>query len=188
MTVFLVLFLATSVIFSLLEGTSQLLSSALFEGAKSGVSLAITLAGPMCLWCGLSHIMNCTGFTQKLAFFLSPILKRLFPHAWSDKDAREALCGNLCANLLGLGSAATPLGIRAACRMANNSNGFATNELCKLIVMNTASIQLIPATVAALRAGLGCETPFDILPAVWITSALSVAAGLFSAKVLSKWC
>lgn len=188
MAFFFTFFLAFSIFTSLQNGTSRLLSSALFEGASSGVSLAITLAGPLCLWCGLSHVMSQTGLMRKLAKFLSPALKRLFPNAWKDPHIQEALCGNLSANLLGLGSAATPLGIRAACLMARDANGRATNELCKLVVMNTASIQLIPSTVAAVRAGLGAAAPFDILPAVWITSVCSVAAGLLAAKVMEKWC
>lgn len=170
------------------SGTASQLASALLDGAGNGVTLAVTLAGPLCLWCGLTHVMAETGLSDKLAKFLSPILKRLFPNAWQDAQAREALCGNLSANFLGLGSAATPLGIQAACAMAKDADGRATDELCKLVVMNTASVQLIPSTVAALRAGLGAASPFNILPAVWVTSLCSVAAGLLAAKVMAKWC
>ncbi len=188
MSVVLLFFLAISVFCSFFSGTSPELAGALLEGAGRGVTLTVTLAGPLCLWCGLTHTMERTGLTEKLAKLLSPILKRLFPTAWQDPAAREALCGNLSANLLGLGSAATPLGIRAACAMAKDCDGVASDELCKLVVMNTASVQLIPSTIAALRAGLGAASPFDIIPAVWITSLCSVAAGLFAAKVMAKWC
>lgn len=188
MPLFLTIFLALSVLFSTLNSTSGLLAPALFEGAKEGVSLAITLAGPLCLWCGLSYMIEQTGAGKGLAKVFSPVMKRLFPVAWKDFETQQALCGNLSANLLGLGSAATPLGIRAACRMAEHADGQASIELCKLIVMNTASVQLIPSTVAAVRAGLGSAAPFDILPAVWITSLCSVTAGLLAAKVFSKWC
>ena len=188
MSAVLLFFLSFSIFCSMFSGTAGGLSGALMAGAGDGVSLAITLAGPLCLWCGLTHVMAETNLTRGLATLLSPILKRLFPNAWQDREAREALCGNLSANLLGLGSAATPLGIRAACAMAKDTDGLATNELCKLVVMNTASVQLIPSTIAALRAGLGAASPFDILPAVWVTSLFSVAAGLLCAKVLEKWC
>ena len=188
MSVVLLSFFALSVFCSMFTGTASELAGALLEGAEQGVTLTITLAGPLCLWCGLTHTMAQTGLTEKLANILSPILKRLFPMAWQDTTAREALCGNLSANLLGLGNAATPLGIQAARAMAKGCNGIASNELCKLVVMNTASVQLIPSTVAALRAGLGAASPFDILPAVWITSLCSVAAGLLAAKVLARWC
>lgn len=186
MSLFLCLFLVLSIFSSMLYGTADGLSTALFEGAKAGVSLTITLAGPLCLWCGLNHVITETNLSQKLSKLLSPLLKRLFPQAWTDSSARQALCGNVTANLLGLGNAATPLGICAAQQMARNSNGRADDELCKLIILNTASIQLLPTTVAAIRAGLGAAAPFDILPAVWITSVCSVTAGLLAAKVLSK--
>ena len=91
----------------------------------------------------------------------------------------------MSANLLGLGNAATPLGIRAARRMAQGCGGTASDELCTLVVLNTASIQLIPATIASVRAAAGCRTPFDILPAVWLSSVLSVTAGLLMARLLA---
>lgn len=162
------------------------LTAALLEGAGEGITLALRLAGPICLWCGLSKVMEATGATARLAGLLTPALSRLFPRAWSDRETREALSGNVAANLLGLGSAATPLGLRAAVRMAGSRDA-ASDELCRLVVLNTASVQLIPATVAALRASLGAAVPLDILPAVWVTSLCSVAAGLLAAKLLSKW-
>ena len=93
---------------------------------------------------------------------------------------------NVSANLLGLGNAATPLGIRAARRMARGQDGVADDELCRLVVLNTASLQLLPTTVAGVRAACGCRTPFDILPAVWLSSAISVTAGLLTARLLSR--
>ena len=98
-----------------------------------------------------------------------------------------ALSGNVSANLLGLGNAATPMGIRAATRMAAGCGGVASNELCRLVVLNTASVQLLPTTVAALRSAAGCETPLDILPAVWLSSVLSVLSGVLAARLLSRF-
>ena len=97
-----------------------------------------------------------------------------------------AISANVSANLLGLGSAATPLGIRAACRMARGCGGTASDELCLLVVLNTASIQLIPATVSGVRAAAGSASPLDILPAVWLASAMSVTAGLLAAGALAR--
>lgn len=181
------IFLFLSVLFGILTGKTALLAPALLEGASAGVTLAISLAGPICLWSGLSHVMEQMGWMETLAKILSPILRRLFPSAWKDKESRQSLCGNLSANLLGLGNAATPLGIRAAKGMALHTNGIASNELCRLVVMNTASVQLIPATVAAVRSSLGAAAPFDILPAVWLSSLFSVSVGLLAAGVFSKW-
>lgn len=182
------IFLFLSALCALLTGRTAALSAAALEGAGAGIQLALSLAGPLCLWSGLNRVMADGGLTEKLAKGLSPLLRRLFPTACRDREAREALCGNLSANLLGLGNAATPLGIQAVRRMHLLSGGGpASDEMCRLIVMNTASVQLIPATVAAVRAGLGSAAPFDILPAVWITSLCSVTMGLLAAKVGAKW-
>lgn len=182
------LFLLLSVLCALATGNTSSLAVSAMEGAKAGTELALSLAGALCLWSGLATVMEAAGATGVLARLLSPLLRRMFPHSWSDRETREALCGNLSANLLGLGNAATPLGIQAVTGMRRLSGSTAaSNEMCRLIVMNTASVQLIPTTVAALRAGLGSAAPFDILPAVWITSLCSVFMGLFSAKVLSRW-
>ena len=179
--------LILSVLYSCCTANTGGLSAALMGGAGSGVTLAISLAGPICLWSGLTRMMDAAGWSAGLARVSAPFLKRLFPRAWEDPETRTALCGNFSANLLGLGNAATPLGIRAARRMASGQNGRADDELCRLIVMNTASIQLIPATVAAVRGSLGSVSPFEILPAVWVTSLCSITAGLLAAKGLSKW-
>ncbi len=178
-------FLGLSVICALIGGKTSFLAPALLEGAAAGVSLAVSLAGPMCLWSGLSHVLEQIGWIDTLAKAMAPLLRRLFPTAWADRESRQALCGNLSANLLGLGNAATPLGIRAARRMAKGDE--ASDELCRLVVMNTASIQLIPATVAAVRSSLGAAAPFDILPAVWLSSLFSVSVGLAAAQLFSKW-
>lgn len=182
-----VLFLGLSLVCAVGSGGLGQLTGALLEGAGQGITLAVSMAGPMCLWCGLSRLMEATGAAEGLARFLTPLLSRLFPRAWQDAETRAALSGNLSANLLGLGSAATPLGIRAASRMAQGRSE-ASDELCRLVVLNTASVQLIPATVAGIRAGLGSAAPLDILPAVWVTSLCSVAAGLLAAKVFSRCC
>lgn len=181
------IFLFGSILSAIISGQTGDLTKAVMEGAGSGVNLAITLAGPICLWSGLAKVMEETGWMSGLARLLSPLMANLFPRAWQDSMTRQALSANLSANLLGLGNAATPMGIRAASRMACGSHGNASDELCRLVVMNTASIQLIPATVGAVRASLGCHSPFDILPAVWCTSFCSVCVGLMSAKILSKW-
>lgn len=181
------LFLLLSILYSTADGQTAALSAAAMSGAGQGVTLTLSLAGPLCLWSGISRVMEESGLTARLSALVAPLLRRLFPNAWHDPAARDALCGNLAANLLGLGNAATPLGIRAVRQMALGTGGRASDELCRLVVMNTASVQLIPTTVAAVRAGLGSAAPFDLLPAVWVTSLCSVSVGLLAAKVLSRW-
>ena len=163
------------------------LSGAVLAGTRKAVETALPLAGSLCLWSGFAEVLQRSGLTDRLGRLLSPLLGRLFPTARRDPETMGAVCGNFTANLLGLGSAATPPGIRAAARMQALSGGTrATDEMCRLVVLNTASIQLLPATAAALRAGLGSARPFDILPAVWVTSGLSVAAGLLAARLLGR--
>ena len=132
--------------------------------------------------------MERIGLTELLSKLLRPLLHRLFPSSQTDFQLRGHLSANICANFLGLGNAATPMGILATQRFAMHSKpGIASDEMCRLIVLNTASIQLIPATVAAVRSSLGCVSPFDILPAVWVTSLCSVSAGLAASWLLKRW-
>ena len=135
---------------------------------------------------GDADMVFCTTMSKGLSGIFRPLLRRLLPQASKDEKTLAAISANLSANLLGLGNAATPLGIQAARRMARGCNGVASNELCLLVVLNTASIQLLPATIASLRAAAGCRTPFDILPAVWFASVLSVSVGVLTAHLLSR--
>ena len=160
------------------------LSASVLQGAQSGISLAISLAGSLCLWSGAGRLMEAAGITQMLSRLLRPVLRRVFPSTLRDPVLARELGCNICANLLGLGNAATPMGIRAAKRMKQGEE--ATDELCRLIVLNTASIQLIPGNVAAVRSSLGCQTPFDLLLPVWITSFCSAGLGLLAAALFGR--
>lgn len=180
---------AVSIFFSLLRGTGNALGASVFQGAQAGVTLAISLVGSMSLWSGVAALMEKLGLTATLSQLLKPVLSRLFPQTRKDPILAGHLSGNICANLLGLGNAATPMGIAAAKALRSPSAPeLATDSLCRLIVLNTASIQLIPTNVAAVRLSLGCATPFDILPAVWITSFCSAGLGLLAACLLGKVC
>ena len=178
----------TSVVCAAVGGRAAALSAAVMQGAQAGVTLAISIAGSLCLWAGIGRAMEKLGLTAVLVRLLRPAMNRLFPSTREDAALSGALSTNICANFLGLGNAATPPGIEAARRLAARSPGRASDELCRLIVLNTASIQLIPANVAAVRSSLGCRSPFDILPAVWITSLCSAGLGLAAAWVLGRMC
>ena len=179
-------FILLSFCCALLNGTAHSLAAAIPQGAQAGVTLGISLAGSLCLWSGLGRVMEKAGITCLLSKLIAPLLHRIFPSTKEDAALSGYLSGNICANFLGLGNAATPMGIRAVQQMAQGRTT-ATDEMCRLIVLNTASIQLIPANVAAIRTSLGCATPFDILPAVWITSFCSAGLGVLAAVVLGKW-
>ena len=176
--------LLVSLIGAHVNGRLGVLAGAVSQGAQAGITLVLSIAGSICLWTGVGKLMEKVGATRLLSQILSPLLGRLFPSFKKDPLLAGSLSANVCANILGLGNAATPMGIQAAKRLALHSkNGVATDELCRLVVLNTASIQLIPTTVASVRSGLGAGSPFDILPAVWITSICSVVIGLLATKL-----
>ena len=174
-----------SLLFGLVNGRLDDVAAAALEGAGSAIQLSLSMAGVLCLWSGVMEVMKVCGLSDGLARAFRPLLRRLLPNASRDTETLAAISANVSANLLGLGNAATPLGIRAACRMARGCGGIASDELCLLVVLNTASIQFLPATVASVRSAAGCRTPFDILPAVWLASVLSVSAGLLMARLLA---
>ena len=168
-------------------GTTGETAAALMTGAQEGIRLGIALAGPLCLWSGAAKALERAGGMRALARLARPVFRRLFPQTAQDETAMGYLTANVAANLLGLGNAATPMGIAAVRRMQQRSGSArATDEMCRLIVLNTASIQLLPTTVAAVRAANGAAAPFDILPAVWLTSVCSVTAGLLAAFLFGR--
>lgn len=177
---------AVAILCGLATGRGPEVASAAMEGARAAVDLCVSIAGMLCLWSGVMEVMRRSGLSEQLSRLLRPVLGRLFPEAAGDRRIMDALAANVSANLLGLGNAATPLGIEAAKGLAKKSPGRASDGLCMLIVCNTASIQLIPTTVAAVRAAEGCAAPFDILPAVWLASALSVCTGILACKLLAR--
>ena len=179
--------LLVSIIFSFFTQAGAELSGAIPQGAQAGFQLALSIGGSLCLWSGVGKLLEKAGVTVLLSRITRPVLGRLFPSTRKNQELANTLSGNVCANLLGLGNAATPMGIRAAQKLADpNRPGLATDELCRLIVLNTASIQLIPGNVAAVRAAAGCDAPFDILPAVWLTSLCSAGLGICAAWLLGK--
>ncbi len=174
--------MAAAIIFASATGSAAALSKALFDGAQGAVDLGISITGAICLWSGLMEVMTQSGLAQSLSRILRPFLSRLFPHAFSDNACAEAISANFTANLLGLGNAATPAGLKAVGRMKNTPA--CRNELSRFTVLNSASLQLIPSTLAAIRSSLGSQVPLDILPCVWITSIAALSAGLIFSKIM----
>ena len=177
-----------SVVCGLLTGRMDEVSRGAMEGARMAVELCVTMAGVLLLWNGVMEVMRQSGLSSGLARLLRRPLGLIFPGARRDEEAMGSLSANVSANFLGLGNAATPLGLRAAKRLhvLSGRGRAASDDLCMLVVLNTASIQLIPATVAGLRAAAGAQNPFDILPAVWVSSVCSVVVGVLAAKLLSR--
>ena len=175
-----------AVVCGLATGRMDAVGTALLEGAGAAVELSLSMLGALCLWSGILEVMSRAGLSAGLTRLLRPLLRRLYPDFADDRAVMDAVSANLSANLLGLGSAATPSGLRAAKRLRELSDrkGVPPHGVFLLIVLNTASLQLLPTTVAAVRAGLGAAQPYDILPAVWLSSAVSVTVGMVAARLM----
>lgn len=187
MSVVFGLMFAVSLVFSLISGDIGALNEGIMDAAGSGVELLIAISGMLCMWSGFMRIAKDCGLIDRLARVLRPLLRRLYPDVEPESDAFRYMAMNISANLLGLGNAATPLGLNAMRELRRlNDSDTASDSMVTFVVMNTASIQLIPTTVAALRRSYGSSNPFDILICVWITSALALTVGLLSSRFLSR--
>ena len=181
--------IAVSVFCALATGRMQQLSEAVLAGAGNAVQLIFGMMGMMCAWTGLLRIAEQGGVTALLSRLLAPITRRLLPGVSPKGEAMEAVSLNLTANLLGLGNAATPLGIAAMKALVReNAQGepLPNRAMVRFVVLNTASIQLIPTYIAALRAQYGSASPFDITPAVWLVSAAALIAALGMCRILES--
>ena len=175
-----------SVISALLTKSTASLSEGILSGAANAVSIGIKLLGTMALWNGITEIMTESGLHKKIEKLLSPLMRLLFP-TYRNTPAGSAICSNITANLLGLGNAATPLGIEAMRRMkAQSGNNYADNEAVRFVVINSAALTLIPTNISALRSLAGSTAPFSVLIPVWLTGILALTTGLICEKLLSK--
>lgn len=179
--------IAASILFAAANGTLPELSDALMDGAGEAVELSIFLLGGMCAWLGFLKIAEKSGLTQQLARLLSPLIDRLFPEYKDDMEVKGKICMNISANLLGIGNAATPLGLSAMKAMEEkNKRDHPTKGMILFVLINTASIQLLPMNMASIRDSLGSENPFGILPQVWITSLLALITCVICAKLAER--
>lgn len=177
-----------SVAIGMATGNINAVSQAAISGAADAVALFIILLGTICMWNGLMKIAEASGVTAFIARVLSPVTRLLFPDLDPKGEGVEAITMNMTANFLGLGNAATPLGLRAMKKMSESSGGSktATNSMAMFVVINTASLQLVPTTIAMLRIKAGSTNPFDILPCIWISSIITLCTGVILAKLMSR--
>lgn len=177
-----------SIIFAAASGRVPETAQAVMTGAGDAVTVCVGLAGAICLWSGVMKVAERAGLTSLLSKALSPVLRRLLPSLGKGSEGERAVCMNVSANILGLGNAATPYGLKAMRYMAERSpcQGAATRDMVVFTVLNTASVQVLPTTVAALRAAAGASSPFDILPAVWVTSLSAAVFGVLLACVTAS--
>ncbi|MCI8623614.1 MAG: spore maturation protein A [Provencibacterium sp.] len=176
-----------SLVFGLLNGRVSQISTAALDGGLSAVKLVISLCGSLCLWSGVMRVAQKSGLTESLGRLMAPVIRPLFRPVTPYSEAGKWICMNMAANLIGLGNAVTPLGI-AAMRELEKYNGNrrrATNSMVMFVVLNTASLQIIPTTTAMLRLAAGSSSPMEIVPAVWIASLCSVLSGIMMVWILN---
>lgn len=177
-----------SVICAIVTGNGEGVSSGLMNGAEKATKLLITLFGVIVFWSGIMKVAERSGLTGKLVKLLSPILKRIFPDVDESSNAFQAMALNISANLIGIGNAATPFGLRAMAELQKNNlkKDTATDSMVIFVVMNTASMQLIPATIGFLRDSYGSKEPFSIILCVIICSFCALCVALLLAKGLNR--
>lgn len=180
-------FILISLAAGMINGNISTVSSAGVTGAAKTVEMLVSIGGIMCFWTGMMEIAVKSGLTEKLEKLLNPVIRLLFPEIKSEK-AKSAVLMNITANILGIGNAATPLGLKAMeeLQKENYDKKTATNSMCRFVLINTASIQLIPTTVFALRMSAGSKDPFIITPAVWISSLLACIIGFTALSIIEK--
>lgn len=182
------IFIIISFVYGIFSGNVENINNAIFESASDAVELTITFFGTVCLWNGIMQIAIKTTFVQKLTKLLSPMIKFLFPDIKKEEEAYEEISMNMIANFLGLGNAATPLGLKAMKSMQKNNvqKDTLSNSMAMFIIVNTASMQLIPTTVIAIRSSLDSSNPTGIIIPVWIATICAAIAGVIAAKILMK--
>ncbi len=182
------IFIIISYIYAIFTGKVSQINNSVFDSCESAVQLSITFLGTMCLWSGIMQIAKKTTLIDKLTNFLNPIMKILFPDIKKDDPVHKEISMNMVANMLGLGNAATPLGLKAMKTMQkeNPKKDTLTNSMAMFIIINTASIQIIPTTVIAIRSSLGSNNPTSIIIPVWIATICAAIAGIITAKILMK--
>lgn len=188
MKVILIVIPVLSLIFAAVNGKMGELSESILSKSGEAVELIISICGIMCFWSGLMRVAEKAGLLEKLSKLLSAPLGLLFGGVKKGGKAMRLICANIAANILGLGNASTPLGLAAmkAISEEQQSGENATDDMIMLAVLNTASLQIIPATSAALRAANGAQNPMEILPCVWIVSAYSLIVVVIAAKLMSR--
>lgn len=181
-------FIIVAFAFAIYTGNISNVNTAIFSSAEQTVSLCITLLGTMCLWNGIMNIAVKTSLISKLTKFMKPFINFLFPDLKNDEKISEQVSMNIIANILGLGNASTPLGLKAISSMQekNTNKKTLTNSMAMFILVNTASLQIIPTTVIALRSSLGSAEPSKIILAVWVATIAAFVTAIFFGKILSK--
>ena len=182
------IFIIISYIYAIFSGNIEAINNSIFESASSAVELSITFFGTICLWNGIMQIAMKTSLIDKLSKLLYPFMRFIFPEVKKTDKSYDEITLNITANILGLGNAATPIGLKAmkTLQKENPNKNTLTNSMAFFILINTASLQIIPTTVIAIRSSLGSANPTKIILAVWFSTILAAFSAIISGKILSK--
>lgn len=182
------IFIIISIIYACLFGTLPKVNDSIFDTIESTMSLLFTLAGTMCFWSGIMNVLEKTDFFLKMRKKISKVIKIIFRDIENDSKESEFISLNILSNLLGLGNAATPMGIKAMDVMdeKNKNKNYMTKDMMMFILINTASIQIIPTTVIAIRASLGSKNPSGMIFHIWIVSIVVFISVILLGKTVFK--
>lgn len=177
-----------ALVFGVLNGRTEQTVAAAFSGAEAAVNSTLAMAGVFCFWSGLLKIFEKSGFSEITTKIISPVICRIFPGLKKDEKAFSHICTNVAANIMGMGNAATPAGIEAMAELdrKNGYSPYASAEMCMFVVLNTASVQLIPTTVISLRSAAGSQNPAAVVVPIWIVSAISLVSAVLLMKLILK--
>lgn len=182
------IFIILSFIYALISGNVSQVNEGIFNSLTDAVELSLTFLGTICLWNGIMAIAKKTSLIKNMTGILKPFINFLFPDLKNNENAKQEISMNMIANILGLGNAATPLGMKAMKTMQkeNKQKDTLTNSMMMFIVINTASIQLIPTNVIAIRMSLNSQNPTMIILPVWIATIIAAVVGIVFTKILIK--
>ncbi len=182
-------FILIAIVFGFINGTYEEVNNSIFSSISSTLELVITLFGSMCFWSGIMNIVKNTSFINKIQKILAPIIKILFPDLKKESEVYKDISMNMTSNIIGLGNAATPCGLKAieGLQGSNSSKNKLSNNMILFILINTASIQLIPTTIISIRMGLGSKNPTGIIVGVWFASIISFLFIVFVCKIYFKF-
>ena len=182
------LFICSSIIYGIFTGSVENINNSIFESTADAVKLTLTFFGTLCLWNGIINIISKTSIINKLINLLNPIINFLFPNIKDGSNVKKEMSMNIIANMLGLGNAATPLGLKAmkSLQILNTKKDILSDNMVMFIVLNTASLQIIPTTVIAIRNSLGSNNPSGIIFQVWVVTIIAALASIFATKIFIK--
>ena len=183
------IFIIISFSFAIFSGNLENLNNSIFESTNDAIELSFNLLGSMCLWSGIMNVASSTSLVRNIAKSLNPVLNFLFPDLKNNKKIKKEISMNMVANILGLGNAATPLGLKAMKSMQEKKKKKDTlsDSMMMFIVITTASIQLIPTTVIAIRSSLGSNNPTAIVFPTWVATIIAAIIGIFVTKLVIKF-